>query len=367
MLITYKKDKNNQENINIKATKKLCFFNIVLVFGLCLNIPAAHASNDAPNGRQINSIEISGKIIKNLSEYINYKVNGICLWWDCDPFPYCKIYPTLELDQYLPDMVVSVYTGNKGNPNNKNSYFEASLVDDIAYSLGNSAFKSVSHSPVNIENGNSASLSKTTHYDSLRVKSVSVTGSPFSLFRSPFLILKPDTTAYFPYYYSDLDFMGRLGVAEALRPESLSLGNVIGSNPLNHWGYEFPRNMNVDVYNNYKAAAIVAQRAADIVTNLNFLHAVHSTSNTCGDNCVVANVIEEQNEKHEKWQMVYPSDRHVHIGEGDFATIDSLGREDEAKGNGNYVFVLWRHYQGCIQGGGHLIGATRKYGDPVKR
>lgn len=71
----------------------------------------------------------------------------------------------------------------------------------------------------------------------------------------------------------------------------------------------------------------------------------------------MSNVIEEQNDMHEMWQEVYPSDRHVHPGRDDRKSTASLGKQDEQKGNGNYVFVLWRHYRGCIQGD-HFIMAT---------
>lgn len=340
-----------------KSTIKLIILSLILELGNSLNASTAFAEND--NSRQINSIEIAGKVIGSVSEYINYKVNGVCLWLDCDPFPFCKTYPTLELDEYLPDFVVSVYA-DKDSPNGKNPYFESSLADNTAYSLGNTAFKAITRSPINIGNGNSG-MTQAGHYDGLRTKSVTVTGSPLSAIHIPYLMLKAETFPYAPYYYSDLDVLGRLGIAESLRLESISVGDFIGSNPLNHWSYEFPRNMSVNVYNNFKASAIVAQRAADLVTNLNFLHTVFSTSNSCGENCVVANVIEEPKEDHEKWQMVYPNDKHIHLGESDLLNPKSLGSEDDVSGNGNYVFVLWRHYQGCVQGGGKLLYASHHY------
>ena len=35
-----------------------------------------------------------------------------------------------------------------------------------------------------------------------------------------------------------------------------------------------------------------------------------------------------------------------------------LGEKDDHAGNGNYVFLVWRHYRGCIQNPGLFITAT---------
>ena len=81
----------------------------------------------------------------------------------------------------------------------------------------------------------------------------------------------------------------------------------------------------------------------------------------------MANVVEETSEDNEKWQEVYPHDRHVIIGEDDVSSVSSLGSDDEAAGHGNYVFIVWRHYQGCMPGAGDVIVKTADVPDPVHR
>ncbi|MDI1351864.1 MAG: TIGR03756 family integrating conjugative element protein, partial [bacterium] len=46
-----------------------------------------------------------------------------------------------------------------------------------------------------------------------------------------------------------------------------------------------------------------------------------------------------------------------------------MGIEDERSGNGNYVFVIWRKYRGCIHHKGTLIRSLSfpKVGQPQKR
>src|SRR3989338_10738159 len=332
-------------------------------------------ANDGPKPHdRLNAFQISSKIIPHVFDNMHLKITGVCVWWHCDSPFHCGFDFTLELDEYLPDLLVSVYNGRGNDPLYEMSEFPSSTLspDEMAYQSGNILFHQTLNStyanPPHADLGNGNSNSNKNHYDALRTKSVDVIGSPLSLFRIPAFMLRPDTSAYNPYYISDLDSLGRLGLAESLRSETWSpLGHYIGHGFLNHWSYEFPRNTTVNVYNPYKAAVIAGQRAADIVTNINTLHTNQSTSNSCGTNCVVANVIEEENEDHEIWQEIYPQNKHIHPGESDLTTTNSMGQEDEKEGRGNYIFVIWRHYQGCIQGDGHLVSATRDVGSPEKR
>lgn len=348
------------------------FFRLLMVCCLFFSQEALAFTNDGPEPpHTMNGTQISITVGKDILDYINYRVIGSCLWLYCD-FPLCKVTPTLELDEYLPDLIVSVYNGRGNDP-----FYEMSKVpvpplmksaDDLGYESGNLAFNKVANTDIPIGNGNSNTLMSKGHYDAMRTKSVDVIGSPLAWFHIPFLMLRADTSPYTPYYISDTDVLGRLGIAEALRPEIWDpFHYYIGSSSINYWSYEFPRSMTVNVYNDYKASVVSAERAADIVTNQNTLHTNISTSNSCGDNCVVSNVIEDPNEDHEIWQEVYPNDEHIHPGENDAATISSIGSDDEQAGNGNYIFVVWRRYQGCIQSDGDLIYKSQTFDSTPRR
>jgi len=342
------------------------FFFIFLCF-LCTSF--IFANNNPKTIRTISSAQIAEKVSQHIFNYSHFKIIGTCVWLQCR-VGHCATVVTPELDEYLPDLIVSVYRKKDGDP-----FWEAKKsIDPIAHKAGSKLFEKLLAAKyhfkthVSLKNGNISALNAQGHYNSIRRKSVDVIGAPLSLFHIPFLMLRINTTAYIPYYISDLDTLGRIGIAESIRPETYLPTHVIGQSILNHWSYEFPRNMMADVYNNYKASVIVALHAADIVTNHNALHTVKSTTNSCGHNCVVSNVIEEQKDKHEIWQEVYPYDRHVQIGQSDNALLTSLGNKDDQKGHGRYVFVIWRHYRGCIQANkGRLIFKSINVGHPVKR
>jgi integrating conjugative element protein (TIGR03756 family) len=318
-------------------------FYLFLIHLIFFNSWIAEAGAKVKPATSITSFIIAQTIATHYLDYTHYKIIGSCFWKECS-WGMCHFPVTLELDEYLPDLVVTVSPHADSNP-----WVEArDLLDRPGHFIGSQLIEGTTG--FSLDNGNTSGLIHVAHYDSLRTKSVDVIGNPFTLLHFPFLNLKVDTVPYLPYYQSDLDVLGRLGIAEMMRMETWNpLGNPIGRGAFNHWSYEFPRSMSVNVDNNYKASLVAALRATDIVTNQNTLHTVQSTSNSCGIHCSVSNVIEEQTEQHAIWQEVYPYDRHIHIGEDDHLNIQSLGAEDENAGQGNYVFVVWRHYRGCVE------------------
>lgn len=295
-------------------------------------------------------------------DYTHFEVIGACLFFKCS-WHGCVTTPTPELSEYLPDLVVTSYSGEGNDP-----WEEVSdTLDPVADAAGNASVASLTGFP--LTNDHSAMITTGMALASNMARSVDVIGNPAALFEDPFPHLHVDTDAYEPYYQSALDaIMDRSGMAEALEPMTFSpTGDYIGHSFVDHWSYEFPRTMVVDVDNPYKAALIAAQHAADMVTNKNTLHVIHSVDDSCGKNCAVANVIQETSDTHEIWQEVYPSDHHVVPGQDDTLDPTSLGSGDEAKGNDNYVFVIWRHYKGCVQAPGKLIYATVTVPPTTKR
>ncbi len=78
-----------------------------------------------------------------------------------------------------------------------------------------------------------------------------------------------------PYLLSTLDaVMWRSGLPESFYPEALTPGlREIGSTTGgNMWGNVYPRSGFVTQVDDYKAAAVVAQRAADVVTRTGQIH-----------------------------------------------------------------------------------------------
>lgn len=323
-----------------------------LFFLLSMATLPIHAQSDgeAPPSH-IHTFDIMEKTTSHFWDYAHFKVIGVCFWVNCDPA--CISKQTPELDEYQPDLIVASYNGYGNNP-----WAEANdLLDSPAHTAATSAAKNLTGYP--LTNGTTDAESN-THDDSIHTKSVDIVGNLNPYFDLPIPHLALDTQMGVPYFQSDVDALGdRTGLAESIRPETLNpFSNFIGQNFTNHWGYEFPRSMSIHVANDYKASLMAGLHAADIVTNQNTLHVVKPTQDSCGHNCAVANVIEETIEAHEIWQEVYPLDRHVIIGEDDSLNPASLGSQDEQAGNGNYVFVLWRHYRGCMQTKGDLLWVT---------
>lgn len=341
-----------------------CVNSIVFVGYVAFSLSGASFADTAPPS-YITTPEILLDVSSHYLEHTHFAVIGACVWLKCDVYG-CFADTTLELDEYLPDLIVSSYNQSGDNP-----WYEASvLLDPVADSTANAVSLSLTGFP--LEEGRSSLQAGNQHADHLVMREVEVIGNPSTLFHFPLANLNVDTDPFVPYYQSVLDMGDRTGVAELMRWESLDPFNYyIGADFYNHWGYEFPRSMSVGIENDYKAGVVTALHAADIVTNNNFMHTVNSLDNSCGQNCAVANVVEENDveagERHAEWEEVYPHDHFITVGENDSTQLTSLGSEDKMDGNGNYVFVVWRHYQGCQQGLGDLIYATKTIPDTKKR
>ncbi|MCD6056251.1 MAG: hypothetical protein K0R12_1213 [Gammaproteobacteria bacterium] len=299
----------------------------------------------------------------------NYKAKpiGVCYWLKVGIFT--RVVQTLEVSEWQPDLVVSVFNSDgEGLANGDNPWLEAKeFIDPPARVAAHTEAKLTTG--FDYSTGQNNSISTLAHYDNIRHKIVDVIGSPFMSLDYP-LKLKPDTSPFIPYYQSEYDaYQERSGLAEWLsRPwDVMAFTYPIGT-PASHWGYEFPRSMTVENTNNFKASLVAALRAADLVTNKNTMHTIQSVNNSCGTNCAVANVTETTSQNGEViWQEVYPENRNITIGEDDSLLPTPLGQSDNLAGNGNYVFVLWRHYRGCIQHSGNFLFATQSIPATQKR
>ena len=300
--------------------------------------------NDAPPS-EMSTFSMAMAIAPHYMDYMHLKMIGVCAWVHMTPIgPSTSIKP--EWDEYLPDLIVTVYNENGDDPWD----IAKITLDKAAFSAGSASMKTVTGD--DLTDGRNASIQSSQQSDSEVTKSVDVIGSPMDVISIPYFILKSDTTMFVPYYQSALDSVpSRIGFAEAIRPETYNpVGHYIGGSFLNHWAYEFPRSMTVDNDNDYKASVSIALHAVDIVTNKNLFHVVNSTDDSCGRNCAVSNVIEEMNNNHEIWQEIYPNNHPIQLGQSDLTSISPLYQSDITAGHGNYIFVVWRRYRGCVQG-----------------
>lgn len=336
-----------------------------LIFLLLFSVIANVSVSDGVIASVINSFNIGLETAKSYPEYMQYKVLGICTWVKKRPFPRPpSIVITPEVDYFAPDLVVTVFNKVGDNP-----WSEANLLDKVSHS-GAQEFVASKYG-VKLENTDIRDRFDKISSVAIKRKIVDVIGHPNMLLNIPIpILLLPDTIPFFPYYQSEADVLNTFGAIEKItRPvETLSVFNNFIGTITNHWGFMFPREMSAIIHNDYKAALVFAARAAHIVTNNNIGHVVKSTANSCGVNCRVSNVFFNPDEKYIKWQEIYPKNRPVKLGENDL-NLASMGNEDYQKGQGNYIFVIWRRYQGCVQAPNHKLykpGTTKIFTPTVK-
>lgn len=353
---------------------------ISLIMALCFMIlPVSRPLLADSVSGTIGSVQIGAAEITHRG-YMHYKIIGLCLW-EKEKRGIPHFYTTLEVSEYKPDLVVTVYNEYGDDP----WTLPNNTTDSTSEALGESLYQSIIGETLG--EGNSATSMGHMSYANLRSKLVDVMGSPLNTLVFAFPQLDADTVPLLPYYQSDMDSLGRQGIAEAMRPETYEpFGQPIGDNALNSWSFEFPRDMKVNVDDDFKASIITALRAADIVTNKNLFHTVISTSDSCGQNCAVASVKESgvakvnpdtgefkpeqfDNEPPPEtiWQEVYPYDKPIQPGENDALLLEPLGKKESLKSSNNLVFVIWRHYEGCVQHSGTLRRYSKKIKTTEKR
>lgn len=296
---------------------------------LLLLVGSVHASTgeDKPHD-SIYSWQILSKVYANIFNLSKFRIIGTC-WW----YHGWVVSSTLEEEYWYPDFIVTVANNKDSNP-----YFEVSKLDDLYYKAGSKEAQTLGLNSLGIDMGEGqvSNTGEANQGIGMISRVVNVYGM-LNLGGLGLFQLNQDTQPLTPYYNSYIDTGGRYGVAELLKYQSYNIfGNAVGTSFLSKWDYEFPRSMDVQNDNRYIASALAAQRAADIVSNISPMHTYTPVANSCGQNCAVTNVIEQNPD----------------------APQSSLGSDAEKAGNGNYVFVVWRHYKGCVQSAGKLFFYT---------
>ena len=83
------------------------------------------------------------------------------------------------------------------------------------------------------------------------------------------------------------------------------------------------------------------------------LHVYQNLSNNCGSACSADGF--HENDEHTQFQRIYPDpETSCEI----FGKTLSYGNGLYKDTNGAYVWIVWRHYHGCVQGNGKYLGHT---------
>jgi integrating conjugative element protein (TIGR03756 family) len=280
----------------------------------------------------IDSLTITSSALS--PDCLSYRVTGICFWLFCS-INGCDVRTSVKVRHYVPDAVVSSYSNTGANP-----------WDDVAF---------MSPPNASARQGGDATTNERHENNLAKFRNADVVGHPatlvFSQFAQSFGYSCEGVGQLFsPYLLSTFDTIAwRHYLPEMFYPEALIPGlREIGSRAaLETWGSVYPRGGFLHQVDDYKAAAVVAQRAGDIVTRRGQPHVYRpllplSPLNTGG--YWPAGDLVEGDESTGKWQELVPRLSST------CAVFPNRGLHTQAI-DGGYAWALWRPYSCCRREG----------------
>lgn len=272
---------------------------------------------------------------------MDYRIVGVCYWLRCTPFG-CKVKTSAKVGHYVPDAVVSSYASTGQNP-----WTEVKML---------SAATSTSK-------GGGSGTTNSAHENNLAAfKNVDVIGHPgiiaFNAFASGSgYACSGAGTPYVPNMLSTLDYVAwRYGVPESVFPQSVTPGvREIGSrSTLNLWGNVYPRSGFLHQADDYKAAAVMAQRAGDVVTRNGQVHVYQPLIAMPQPGYWPAGELRETEIRTGKWQQLAP------ITSPTCSVFPDASPALQAT-DGGYAWALWRPYSCCKREGQTFLRSTDAY------
>lgn len=293
----------------------------------------------------INSATITKSTLKAFPNCVHYRFpTHVCFWIS----KLGKVNTTPVLSHYLPDLVVTVFSKPKDSP-----WFEINKIVDKA---GKPIEQGIVHGMTGFDAGNGNHSFQEEYEQNVVFKEADVIGNP-ALLVIPSLGLLPSTAKPWKLYFvSMVDSLLWRGLPPASIPEE---GTALGLNITRHigkgltnWGGLYPHEGKVLSDNDAKAAMVIAARAADLVTNRPLGHIYQKLSTECGEHCDAARIQENSEETY--FQMIYPIEQNdcLILGDNESYSPDMLNNK------GAYVWIVWRHYEGCADGDGFYLGRS---------
>ncbi len=276
----------------------------------------------------------------NSQRCLDLQAVGECYWLDCDEKT-CKVKVSIKIKHYIPETVVSTYSETGSSP-----WGEVAIM---------------SQPIAGAEGGGTMIKTSKGRDNKVRFKNVDVIGHPaVQQFNNSGNngICESVITPFKPYFLSTWDQLGwRWGIPEMVYPEALFAEyRQVGIPLWNVWGNIYPRHGFIAQPDDFKAAAVTMQRAADIVTRGGQPHVYLTTLGNGSDEdgywppSPQEPVLENMESTH-KWQQLYPSAKYSC---GVFPDREMTTRSS----SDGYAFALWRPYQCCKKMGQALIFST---------
>ncbi len=302
-------------------------------------------SHDAlAGGPPINTAAImQASVPTAAAQCMNYRVVGVCFWLVCTLK--CKVRSTTKVGHYIPDVVVSAYGNSRENP-----WTEIRPVVNAVAGAGAglaSGWGTLGGGAATNGEGGAGDEAS-----AIRFKNVDVVGSPGSLYYGNQGSCTSEAVSMRPYLVSDADLLAwRGGIPEMVYPQALSPFSRNISLGLSQWGSVYPRTGFLEQTHDYKAAAVMAQRAGDITTRSAQPHVYTRIGGreANGQKRWPPDALLETQEKTGKWQMLRPiQETSCYV----FPDVDDTTMPSDPNGarhnpQGDYVWQLWRPYSCC--------------------
>lgn len=308
---------------------KKTIFNPLLA--LVMAIPSFNSI--AVEGSEINTASIMASSAS--PSCADYKIVGICYWLRCT-FWGCSVRTSMKVHHFIPEMVISSY-----NNDNQSPWTEMKGIN------------------IGVKGGEYRSPTK--KYNQLTFKNAEAIGHPGGLFLNMISSMgyscESQTTPYMPYFLSGLDFLAwRHNMPEMFYPEALTPGMREVSKNGDLWGNIYPRGGSVTQVHDYKAAAITAQRIADIISRDFQPHVYFPATSKQRAGYWPPGEVKEGNKKTHKWQMLSPKMENSCAIFPDGSPTSSYSSKLSNKNN--YSWALWRPYACCKRRGQTFLGST---------
>lgn len=336
---------------------------LALVFFVILYVGDASANALKTSPKNISTFDIASNSIP--LSCLKWKPVGTCFWLKCS-FVFCSIKLSLKVKHYIPDTVISVYNNTGENP-----WEMMSFIDDIGKSFALLLMD-------RIGDGNILSKGRSRTSTKIIFKNATAIGNPLAStydtmgFGGEFLC-EAVTTSFIPSFSSAANGMfWRYGVVDGLlNPiDTLTIGKrEVGERKdgeswlfSRRWGNVFPRSGFVVQQHDYKAAAVVAQRVANIITSNSapYIYSDINGSNKEGY-WPPKQEANESDSSTANWQMLLPiKESTCHLfGEQSSDIPEPLDPANEKlSSKGSYVWNLWRPYSCCKDRGSFLFDVS---------
>lgn len=310
---------------------------------------------DTSHAASITTPEIIAKTTAAALSCVRWLPVGMCFWLRCTWLG-CNVRTSVKVGHYNPDLVVSVYNELGGNP-----WAEIRATLGLAQrTAATGLLGTLLPVPLDSAGNRTEGAAGRQDHRNLLYREADAIGHPLGslsgIVSGLGVICGSQSTSLLPYFQSGLDALSwRQEIPEILYPASWVPGlREVGAGPLQTWGSVHPRTGWVTQAEEPKAAAVIAQRAGDIVTRTGQPHVYVplTGSSASGQRVWAPGALIERDERTGTWQMLAPrTETSCKVfGTNDLMSLAGWGG-GRVDGGGDYVWNLWRPYQCCSRRG----------------